>query len=101
MEKAIAIVAECDRDDFRVKASTTGTDVVVHVVDSRQGGNGITWQVLDRLSAVERRVREVADCDRCTDYCDECLLLARTPAYYLDNDLLDRRTLRAVVGGAQ
>ncbi|WP_254523993.1 DEAD/DEAH box helicase [Natrinema caseinilyticum] len=99
LEKAIAIVAECNRDDFRVKASTTGKDVVVYIVDSRQGGNGITWQVLDRLSAVERRVREVADCDRCRNYCDECLLLARTPAYYLDNDLLDRRTLAAIIGG--
>jgi hypothetical protein len=98
LEKAIAIVAECDRSDFRVKTATTGSEVLVHVVDSRQGGNGITWQVFDRLDAVERRVREVADCDRCSNYCDECLLLARTPAYYLDNDLLDRRTLAAVVG---
>ncbi|QSG02810.1 DEAD/DEAH box helicase [Natranaeroarchaeum sulfidigenes] len=99
LEKAIAIVAECDRDDFRVKASMTGDEIVIRIVDSRQGGNGITWQVLDQLDAVERRVREVAACERCTDYCDECLLLARTPAFYLDNDLLDRRTLGAIIGG--
>jgi hypothetical protein len=39
----------------------------------------------------------VAGCNRCGDYCDECLLLSRTPAYYLDNDLLDRRTLSAII----
>jgi hypothetical protein len=98
LEKAIAIVAECDRSDFRVKTSATGQNVLVYIVDSRQGGNGITWQVLDQLDAVEQRVHEVADCTRCGDYCDECLLLARTPAYYLENDLLDRRTLAAVIG---
>jgi hypothetical protein len=98
LEKAIAIVAECDRDDFRVKASMTGDEIVVRVVDSRQGGNGITWQVFEQLAEIESRVREVADCERCSDYCDECLLLARTPAHYLENDLLDRRTLGAIVG---
>jgi hypothetical protein len=91
-------VAECDRSDFRVKTVTTDSEVIVYIVDSRQGGNGITWQVFDQLDAVEARVREVADCDRCDDYCDECLLLARTPAYYLDNDLLNRWTLATITG---
>lgn len=98
LEKSIAIVAECDRDDFRVKATTTGDEVIVYIVDSRQGGNGITWQVMDRLDAVEERVYEVISCQRCSSYCDECLLLARTPAYYLENDLLDRETLAAILG---
>jgi len=98
LEKAIAIVAECDRSDFRVKAMRTANTVDVHIVDSRQGGNGVTWQVLQSLSDLEARVVEVADCDRCVDYCDECLLLARTPAYYLEKDLLDRRMLAATVG---
>jgi hypothetical protein len=98
LEKAIAIVAECDQDDFRVSTSLDEDHVDVHVVDSRQGGNGISWQAHDRLGAVADRVREVAACDRCLDYCDECLLLERTPGYYLENDLLDRRTLAAIVG---
>jgi hypothetical protein len=98
LEKSIAIVAECDRSDFRVKTVTTSDEVLVYLVDSRQGGNGITWQVYDQLAAVEQRVREVADCDRCEDYCDECLLLARTPAYYLENDLLNRHTLATITG---
>ncbi|MFD1646887.1 DEAD/DEAH box helicase [Haloarchaeobius litoreus] len=98
LEKAISIVAECDRSDFRVKATSTGDEFRVYVVDSRQGGNGITWQVLDRLGVVEENVYDVVDCDRCRDYCDECLLLSRTPAHYLENDLLDRRTLATVLG---
>jgi ATP-dependent helicase YprA (DUF1998 family) len=96
LEKSVAIVAECDRSDFRVKTVTTDDEVLVYLVDSRQGGNGITWQVYDQLAAVEQRVREVAACDRCEDYCDECLLLARTPAYYLENDLLNRHTLATI-----
>jgi len=96
LEKAVAIVAECDRSDFRVKTVTTDEEVLVYIVDSRQGGNGISWQVFDQLEMIEQRVREVTDCDRCEDYCDECLLLARTPAYYLENDLLNRRTLATI-----
>ncbi len=99
IEKSVAIVAECDRSDFRVKTVTSGDEIIVYLVDSRQGGNGITWQVFDQLDAVEERIREVADCERCDDYCDECLLLARTPAYYLENDLLNRRTLATITEG--
>ncbi|NIC00942.1 DEAD/DEAH box helicase [Halobacterium sp. R2-5] len=98
LDKAIAVVAQCDRSDFRVQADRTGGEVVVYVIDSRQGGNGISWQVWEELADVERRVAEVADCERCNDYCDECLLLSRTPAYYLENDLLNNRTLAAVTG---
>jgi ATP-dependent helicase YprA (DUF1998 family) len=98
VEKAVAIVAECDQDDFRVSTRDGADRVDLHIVDSRQGGNGISWQAHDRLDAVAERVREVADCDRCVDYCDECLLLERTPGYYLENDLLDSRTLAALVG---
>jgi superfamily II DNA/RNA helicase/rubrerythrin len=96
LEKSVAIVAECDQSDFRVKTVTTDEEVLVYIVDSRQGGNGISWQVFDQLDAVEQRVWEVTDCDRCEDYCDECLLLARTPAYYLENNLLNRRTLATI-----
>jgi Lhr-like helicase len=97
-EKAVSTLIELDRGDFRV-TSSFGEDVVdVNIIDSRQGGNGISWQVQDRLTDVERRVRDVATCDRCVDYCDECLLLSRTPAYYLENNLLDRRMLATVTG---
>lgn len=98
LEKAIAVVAECDRSDFHVKTTTVEDAVIVYVVDSRQGGNGITWQVRESLPSIQDRVREIAHCGRCLDYCDECLLLSRTPGYYLENALLDRRTLGALIG---
>jgi hypothetical protein len=96
--KAISVSAQCDRSDFRVKANRIGDELVVRVVDTRQGGNGITWQVLQSLRDIESKVRSVAECDRCRDYCDECLLLSRTPAYYLENDLLNHETLESLVG---
>jgi ATP-dependent helicase YprA (DUF1998 family) len=98
MRRAVAVVAECDRSDFRVKAKTTDEHVEIFLVDSRQGGNGIAWQVHESLGSIEDRIKEIADCDRCADYCDECLLISRTPAYYLENDLLNRQTLGTIVG---
>lgn len=97
LRKAIAVAAQCDLSDFRVKATKSEGEVIVRVVDTRQGGNGITWQVWESLDDVERHARSVAGCPRCQDYCDECLLLARTPAYYLENDLLNNETLTALM----
>ncbi|WP_263020719.1 DEAD/DEAH box helicase [Natronobiforma cellulositropha] len=100
LEKAIAIIAECDRDDFRVKVTDTEEILEVFMLDSREGGNGVTWQVLEALrkgASLERRVREVAGCETCSRYCDQCLLLARTPAFYLENNLLDKSALQAVI----
>ncbi|WP_224333534.1 DEAD/DEAH box helicase [Haloprofundus halobius] len=99
LQRAVAIVAECDRSDFRIKSTTTGDTVKISLVDSRQGGNGITWRVQESLTQVGARVDEIADCD-CVSYCDECLLLSRTPAHYLENDLLDHRSLAAIIGVA-
>ena len=98
LDKAIAVVAQCDRSDFRVKTDKTESKVLIQIVDSRQGGNGIAWQVWEEISDIETRVAEIADCERCNDYCDECLLLSRTPAYYLENDLLNNQMLERVIG---
>ncbi|KTG11399.1 ATP-dependent helicase [Haloprofundus marisrubri] len=101
LEKAIAVVAECDRADFRVKTEKTDETVSVYIVDSRQGGNGITWQVRENLEhRIPKEVVSIANCSRCGDYCDECLLLSRTPAHYLENDLLNHRTLESILGVA-
>jgi hypothetical protein len=45
-------------------------------------------------------VTDVAACSRCADYCEECLLLERTPPSYLENDLLNKFTLRRVLGSS-
>lgn len=97
LDRAIPVVVKCDRSDYRVKASVSEDTVEVFIVDGRQGGNGISWHVHEGLQEVANHVVDIADCERCVDYCDECLLLSRTPSHYLENDLLDHRTLAAVV----
>ena len=97
LRRAISVVTDSDLDDFRIVSRTSDGRILVHIVDARQGGNGVARQVREQLDRVERNAVQVADCD-CSDYCDECLLLERTPAHYLENDLLHRHTLRAVLG---
>ncbi|WP_254863100.1 DEAD/DEAH box helicase [Halovivax gelatinilyticus] len=97
LDRAIPVVVKCDRSDYRVKASVSEDAVEVSIVDGRQGGNGIGWHVYENLDEVADHVVDVADCQRCVDYCDECLLLSRTPSHYLENELLDHRTLSAIV----
>jgi len=101
LKKSVAIIAECDRDDFRVKVTDTGEHIDIFVVDSREGGNGVTWQVYKSIQEgdiLERRIHEIAGCESCSGYCDECLLIARTPAFYLEKDLLNKFALRAIIG---
>lgn len=97
LTKAIAVIAQSDQDDFRVKAMASGNEVRVYVVDNRQGGNGIAKQVQDALVAVEDEVQQVVDCGQCGAYCENCLLIERTPAAYLENNLLDRTVLQGAV----
>ena len=97
LNRAIPVVVKCDRSDYRVKTSITEDTIEVFIVDGRQGGNGISWHIYESLGEIEDHVVDVAACERCIDYCDECLLLSRTPSYYLENDLLNHQTLAAIV----
>lgn len=98
LTKAVAVVTQSDQDDFRVKVTATDGELSVYIVDSRQGGNGIATQVDRHLDAVVDEVRNVIDCDQCSGYCENCLLIERTPATYLDNDLLNRTLLATAIG---
>jgi hypothetical protein len=100
VKKSVAIIAECDQDDFSVKAADTGSEIDVYIIDGQEGGNGITWQVyksIEESTELDREVSQVASCTNCSQYCDGCLLLERTPAFYLENDLLNKHSLRAII----
>jgi hypothetical protein len=99
VKKAVAVIADADLQDFRVTTSLTSNDIELFIVDGRQGGNGITWQIQQELDGeFSKAVADVADCNRCADFCEECLLLSRTPPAYLENNLLNKFTLRDFVG---
>ncbi|WP_123538148.1 DEAD/DEAH box helicase [Halosimplex salinum] len=98
LTKAVAVETQSDQDDFRVKVMATDDEVCVYIVDNRQGGNGIATQVDQHLDAVVNEAKNVIDCDECSGYCENCLLIDRTPATYLDNDLLNRTILAKALG---
>jgi len=97
LTKAVTVITQSDQDDFRVKATATEDQLHVYVVDNREGGNGIASQVESHLPEVEDEVRHVVDCEYCGQYCENCLLIERTPATYLENDLLHRSQLETAL----
>ena len=98
VKKAVAVIADSDLQDFRVTTSLTADAVDLFIVDGRQGGNGITWQIQQEIDQeLHAAINEVTECDRCADFCEECLLLSRTPPSYLENDLLNKFTLRTLL----
>lgn len=100
LQRAIAVSVNVELDDFEVRSSIDNESLTVAVVDGRSGGNGVAWEVAETLhSRILPEVEEVLACENCYSYCEECLLLPRTPAFYLDNDLLDKQVARDFVHG--
>ena len=97
-KRAIAIQGRFDLADFDVMAGLADDVLQLTVTDSRQGGTGVAWRLKefsgDELS---NQISEIVTCDNCQHYCEECLLLPRTPASYLDGGLLNRQLLVRVL----
>lgn len=94
LKRAVAITGRFDLDDFQV-SSTFDEDVLkVVVTDGQFGGNGVAWHLESELATtLNETLIDIVDCDNCSQYCEQCLLLPRTPPFYLENDLLNRRYL--------
>ena len=97
LTKAITVTTQSEQGDFRVKATATENLLHIYIVDNRQGGNGISSQVDTHFDDVEDEVLNVIDCDSCGAYCENCLLIERTPATYLENNLLQRSLLKTAL----
>jgi hypothetical protein len=70
-------------------------------MDGTEGGNGITWDLynsIEHRSALTTEVSRIVSCTNCARYCDECLLLERTPSIYLEQNLLEKNVVRAIIG---
>jgi hypothetical protein len=100
LQRAVAVSVNVELDDFEVRSSIDDESLTVAVVDGRSGGNGVAWEIAETLhSQILPEVEEVLACENCHSYCEECLLLPRTPAFYLDNNLLDKQVARNFVNG--
>lgn len=100
VKRAVSVVGHFDLGDFNVTTSLDSETVSVIVTDSRQGGNGVAWHLVSYLEgSLINEVTTIVTCENCHHYCEECLLLPRTPASYLENGLLDRQPLVALLVG--
>jgi len=98
LKRAVAITGRFDLDDFQVSSTIDEDAFKVVVADGQFGGNGVAWHFESELStALNETLVDIVDCDNCTQYCEQCLLLPRTPPFYLENDLLNRRYLMEIL----
>jgi hypothetical protein len=98
LNRAIAVTVNVELDDFQVQSNIDDETLSIGIVDGRSGGNGIAWEVADTLhSEVLPTLREIIGCSNCHQYCEECLLLPRTPGFYLENDLLQKPLLQQLL----
>jgi hypothetical protein len=94
LERAVAITGRFDLGDFQVSSTIDENAFKVVIADGQFGGNGVAWYLESELStALNQALIDIVDCDNCTKYCEQCLLLPRTPPFYLENDLLNRKYL--------
>lgn len=94
LKRSVAITGRFDLDDFQVSSTIDKDKFKVVVADAQFGGNGVALHLESELStALNETLVEIVQCDNCTQYCEQCLMLPRTPPFYLENDLLNRRYL--------
>lgn len=60
------------------------------VYDNESGGAGLSYPIFQDIEEVmDETALQLQSCT-CPDYCENCLLLPRTPTFLLENDLLNR-----------
>jgi hypothetical protein len=97
MRRAIAVAGRFDLDDFQLNSTVGEEQLEIFVADGQFGGNGVTWQLGHELpEMLQDPLQEVLHCDNCVRCCEQCLLLPRTPPFYLEHDLLDRTILNSL-----
>ncbi|WP_435362362.1 DEAD/DEAH box helicase [Haloarchaeobius sp. DFWS5] len=93
-KRAIAIQGQFDLADFDVMVNLVDDTLQLTVTDGREGGTGVAWRLREFLrEGFTDQLEQIANCNNCQHYCEECLLLPRTPASYLESGLLDRQPL--------
>ncbi|MCU4751930.1 DUF1998 domain-containing protein [Halobacteria archaeon AArc-curdl1] len=60
------------------------------VYDNEPGGAGLSYPIYKNLSAVFDEASMQLETCECSNYCENCLLLPRTPTFLLDKNLLQR-----------
>lgn len=60
------------------------------IYDNESGGAGLSYPIFKDIAEVmDETALQLQSCT-CPAYCENCLLLPRTPTFLLENDLLDR-----------
>ena len=60
------------------------------IYDNESGGAGLSYPIFQDIEEVmDETALQLQSCT-CPDYCENCLLLPRTPTFLLENDLLNR-----------
>lgn len=102
LKRTIAVLGRFDLDDFQVTTTLTPDSLTVAITDAQFGGNGIAWRLESMLpEELELELKNIINCDNCASFCEQCLLLPRTPAYCLEKDLLNRQTVLTALGSGQ
>jgi len=100
LKRATCIIAECELTEFSIDFEVQDQYIAFNLYDSRAGGNGISEIIKDDLQGEKRLPKLVisfANCNSCHDFCDRCLLLSRTPPFFLSKGLLDRQELKKLI----
>lgn len=99
-KKAVSVILHCELGDFDCYWNMDGENVYFYVYDTFEGGSGITKRVFEDWTGAQRvleNIKQTLSMNCCSDYCERCLILPRTPEFYLRKGLLNKQIGRVFV----
>lgn len=100
LKKIVSIYAETNISDFEVCFTFDEENINFYLVDNREGGNGVSRRVFESL-VTDHKIYHILEngvlnCEDCLHYCDNCLLIERTPEFLLKKNLLDHLLIKYI-----
>ncbi|MHA1280966.1 MAG: DEAD/DEAH box helicase [Promethearchaeota archaeon] len=105
LKKIISLYTESDLNEFDVFFTFSDDFINFYIIDNAEGGNGISKRVFNSLNSDNEIYsfleNGILNCKECLDFCDNCLLIERTPEYIVRKRLLNHNLLKYIYDFSQ
>ncbi|MHA1340226.1 MAG: DUF1998 domain-containing protein [Promethearchaeota archaeon] len=95
LKLAISLELNCNLDDLITDFDINENYLFCYIQDNFEEGNGICTEIFDLIQNDElgfiRKAKSILNQNCCINYCENCILLPRTPPNYVASGLLDKK----------
>ncbi|MHA1439605.1 MAG: DEAD/DEAH box helicase [Promethearchaeota archaeon] len=105
LKRTVSIISDCELDDFELFWIYDHKKIHYYLLEGLGGTQGISDTVYFELckptnNKFLKLLKEFINCRKCgskSNFCSSCLLLRRTPEFYISKNLLNKNLLKQVL----